>query len=87
MNVTKDGLLITCLQGTNINLYEIQNKKYKNIQTIRPYSLLGDFIALFDYKYSIQKFVELKNGKLVFLVYQSGICFYEKRKTVKNIRI
>ena len=84
MNVTKEGLLITCLQGTNINLYEIQNKKYKNIQTIRPYSLLGDFIALFDYQYSIQKFVELKNGKLVFLVYQYGISFYEKKKNSKK---
>jgi len=84
MNVTKDGILITCLVGTNINLYEIQNKKYKNIQTIRPYSLLGDFISLFDANYSIQKFVELKNGKLVFLVWQYGICFYEKKKNSKK---
>ena len=34
MNINKDGILITCLYGTYLNLYEIKGKKYKNIQTI-----------------------------------------------------
>ena len=84
MNVTKDGLLITCLQGTNINLYEINNKKYKNIQTIRPYSLYYDIIGIFEDSYSIQKFIELKNGNIAILVWQYGICFYKKKKNSKK---
>ena len=57
MNVNKDGILITCLSGTFLNLYEIKGKKYKNIQTIRPYNLVRDIIGLFEGSFSIQKFI------------------------------
>ena len=60
MNVTNDELLIICLRHTYLNLYEIKNKKYKNIQTIRPYSLKYDIIGIFDDSYSIKKFIEQK---------------------------
>ena len=85
LNVNKDGILIVCLSGTYLNLYEIKNKKYKNIQTIRPYSLYYDIFGIFDDTYSIQKFIELKNGNLAILVWQYGICFYKKKKNSKNI--
>ena len=84
MNVTKDGILIACMNGTYLNLYEIKDKKYKNIQTIRPYNLFIDFIGIFDDTYSIQKFIELKNGNLAICVWQYGICFYEKKKGSKK---
>ncbi len=60
MNVTNDELLIICLRQTYLNLYEIKNKKYKNIQIIRPYSLKYDIIRIFDDSYSIKNFIELK---------------------------
>ena len=49
MNVNKNGILITCEGETNINLYEIKRKKYKNIQTIKPYSLLSNILSLLLY--------------------------------------
>ena len=84
MNITKDGILITCLEGTFLNLYEINGKKYKNIQTIKPYSLIIDIIGKFDNSFSILKFVELKNGDLVFLVWGYAISFYRKKKRSKK---
>ena len=69
MNINKSGILITCLRGTFLNLYEIKGKNYKNIQTIKPYSLLSDIIGKFDDSFSIQKFIELKNGDIVILVW------------------
>ena len=84
MNITKDGILITCLEGTFLNLYEINGKKYKNIQTIKPYSLIMDIIGKFDDSFSIQKFVELKNGDSVFLVWGYAISFYRKKKRSKK---
>ena len=84
MNVTKDGILITYIHGTYLNLYEIKNKKYKNIQTITPYSLFYEFVGIFEDIYSIQKFIELKNENLAILDWQHGICFYEKKKNSKN---
>ena len=84
MNVTKDGILITCMDGTYLNLYEIKNKNYKNIQTIRPYSLFHDIIGMFDDSHSIQKFIELKNGNLAILVWGYAICFYKKKKNSKK---
>ena len=85
MNVNKDGILITCSGGTYVNLYEFKGKKYKNIQTIRPYSLKDDIIGIFDDSYSIQKFIELKNGDIAILVWGYAICFYHKKKNKKNI--
>ena len=35
MNITRDGIIITCLRGAYLNLYEIIGKKYKKIQTIK----------------------------------------------------
>ena len=84
ININKDGILIVCLSGTYLNLYEIKNKNYKNIQTIRPYSLYYDIIGIFDDTYSIQKFIELKNGNIAILVWQYGICFYKKKKNSKK---
>ena len=60
MNINKDGILITCLSGTFLNLYEIKGKEYKNIQTIKPYTLFLDIIGIFDDSFSIKKFIELK---------------------------
>ena len=84
MNVNKDGILITCSGGTYVNLYEFKGKKYKNIQTIRPYSLKDDIIGVFDDLYSIQKFIELKNGDIAILVWAYAICFYQKKKNNKK---
>ena len=58
MDINKEGILITCLAGTFMNLYEIKGKRYSNIQTIKPYSLLDDIIGKFDDSFSIQKFIE-----------------------------
>ena len=52
-----------------MNLYEIKGKKYKNIQTIKPYTLFMDIIGIFDDSFSIQKFIELKNGDIAILVW------------------
>ena len=84
MNVNKDGILITCSGGTYVNLYEFKGKKYTNIQTIRPYSLKDDSIGIFDDSYSIQKFIELKNGDIAILVWAYAICFYQKKKNRKK---
>ena len=84
MNINKDGILITCSGGTYLNLYEIKGKKYKNIQTIRPYTLLDDIIGMFDDSFSIQKFIELKNGDIAILVWAYAICFYQKKKNSKK---
>ena len=84
MNITKDGILIICLDGTFLNLYEINGKKYKNIQTIRPYTLIDDIIGKFGSSYCILKFRELKNGDLVFLVWGYALCFYRKKKKSKK---
>ena len=84
MNVTRDGLLITCLKGTFVNLYEIKGKDYKNIQTIKPYSFLMNIIAKYNGTYSIRKFIELKNGDLVFFAWCYGISFFRKEKNSKK---
>ena len=87
MNINKDGILIVCLDGTYLNLYEIKGKKYHNIQTIRPYSLKIDIIGIFDGSYSIQKYIELKNGDIAILVWAYALSFYKKKKNSKNIHI
>jgi len=84
MNINKDGILIVCLGGTYLNLYEIKGKKYHNIQTIRPYSLKNDIIGIFDGSYSIQKFIELKNGDIAILVWAYALSFYQKKKNSKK---
>ena len=84
MNVNKDGILITCLEGTFLNLYEIKGKNYKNIQTIKPYNLIDDIIGIFDNSLSIQKFIELKNGDIAILVWGYAISFYKKKKKSKK---
>ena len=71
MNVNKDGILITCLNGTFLNLYEILGKHYKNIQTIKPYNLISDIIGLFDNSFSIQKFI-IKKWR--YSNFSMGIC-------------
>ena len=81
MNINKDGILIVCLAGTFLNLYEIKGKSYKIFQTIKPYSLLINFIGKFDNSFSIKKFVELKNGNLAILVWGYALSFYEKNKS------
>ena len=48
MNITRDGLLITCLGGIFANLYEINGKEYKIIQAIKPYSFLMNIIAKYN---------------------------------------
>ena len=53
MNINKDGILIACLSSTYLNLYEIKNKNYKNIQTIRPYSLIYDDMSILNDSYAI----------------------------------
>ena len=80
MNVNKGGILISCSNGTYVNLYEIKGKKYKIIQTIKPYSLLIDVIGKFDDSFSIQKFIELKNGDIAILVWGKAVSFYTKKK-------
>jgi hypothetical protein len=84
MNVTRDGLLITCLGGIFVNLYEINGKEYKNIQIIKPYSFLMNIIAKYNGSFSILKFIELKNGDLVFFAWCYGISFYRKKKNSKK---
>ena len=69
ININKNGILIVCLDGTYLNLYEIKGKKYHNIQTIRPYSLKNDIIGIFDGSYTILKYIELKNGDIAILVW------------------
>ena len=71
------------LSGTFLNLYEIKGKKYKNIQTIKPYTLFMDIIGIFDDSFSIQKFIELKNGDIAILVWGYAISFYKKEKNKK----
>jgi len=84
MNINKDGILINCLDNTYINLYEIKGKRYNNIQTIKPYSLLCDIIGKFDRSFSIQKFIELKNGDIAILVWGYSLSFYKKKKKSKK---
>ena len=84
MNINKDGILITCMIGTYVNLYEIKGKKYSNIQTIRPYPLKIDIIGIFEGSYSIQKFIELKNGDIAILVWAYALSFYQKKKKSKK---
>ena len=84
MNINKDGILIVCLGGTYLNLYEIKGKKYHNIQTIRPYSLKIDIIGIFNGSYSIQKYIELKNGDIAILVWAYALSFYKKKKNSKK---
>ena len=77
MNINRDGILITCLQA-DANLYKIKGKQYQIIQTLKPYNFLLNIIGRIDGKYSITKFLELKNGDLVFFPYHYGISFYKK---------
>ena len=84
MNVTRDGLLITCLSGIFVNVYEINGKEYKNIQTIKPYNFLMNIIGKYYDRFSIQKFIELKNGDLVLFAWSYGISFYRKKKNSKK---
>ena len=55
MNVTRDGILIACLGTIFANLYEINGKEYKNIQTIKPYSFLMNMLSKYNSCLSIQK--------------------------------
>ena len=84
MNINRDGILITCMRGTYVNLYEIKGKRYSNIQTIRPYSLKFDVIGIFDDAYYIKKFIELKNGDIAILDRGYTISFYKKKKNSKK---
>ena len=84
MNVTRDGILITCLGANFANFYEINGKEYKNIQTIKPYGFLMNMLAKYNSWLSIQKFIELKNGDLVFFAWYHGISFYRKKKNSKT---
>ena len=84
INVNKDGILISCLNGTYINLYEIKGKKYKHIQTIRPYPLKIDIIGIFNGSFTILKYIELKNGDLAILAWAYALCFYKKNKNSKK---
>jgi len=84
MNINRDGILITCMRGTYVNLYEIKGKRYSNIQTIRPYSLKFDIIGIFDGAYYIKKFIELKNGDIAILDRGYTISFYKKKKKSKK---
>ncbi len=80
MNVNNDGILISCLEGTYLNLYEIKGKNYKNIQTIKPFSFLINIIGKFNDSFSIKKFIEFKNGNIAILAWGYAICFYEKKR-------
>ena len=84
INVNKDGILISCLDGTFLNLYEIKGKKYKHIQTIRPYPLKIDIIGIFNGSFTILKYIELKNGDLAILAWAYALCFYKKNKNNKK---
>jgi len=84
MNITRDGILITCFRDIFANLYEINEKEYKIIQTIKPYSFLMNIIAKYSGSFSIQKFIELKNGDLVFSVCSYWLSFYWKKKNSKK---
>ena len=84
MNINKDGILITCMRGTYLNLYEIKGKRYSNIQTIRPYSLKYDIIGIFDGSYYIEKFIELKNGDIAIIDNGYTISFYKKKAKSKK---
>jgi hypothetical protein len=84
MNINKDGTLITCLHKTYLNLYEIKGKKYKIVQTIKPYDLLRDIIGKFDDSFTILKFIELKNGDIAILVWADALSFYKKEKNSKK---
>ena len=84
MNVTRDGILITCLGANFANFYEINGKEYKIIQTIKPYSFLMNILAKYNSWLSIQKFIELKNGDLAFFAWHHGISFYRKKKNSKT---
>jgi hypothetical protein len=84
ININKDGILIACLDGTYLNLYEIKGKIYNNIQTIKPYNLLIDIVGKFDDSFSIQKFIELKNGDIAILVWAYALSFYKKKKNSKK---
>ena len=81
ININRDGILITCLQA-DANLYKIKGKQYQIIQTLKPYNFLLNIIGRIDRAYSITKFLELKNGYLVFFPYHYGISF--QKKNTKN---
>jgi hypothetical protein len=84
MNVKKDGILITCLSGTFLNLYEIKSKEYKIIQTIKPCGFFIDVIGKISDSFSIQKFIELKNGDIAILVWGYALSFYKKDKKTQK---
>ena len=84
MNINKDGTLITCLHKTYLNLYEIKGKKYKIVQTIKPYDLLRDIIGKFDDSFTILKFIELENGDIAILVWGYAVSFYKKKNKTKK---
>ena len=84
MNINKDGTLITCLYRTYLHLYEINGNEYNIIQTIKPYDLISDVIGKFDNSFQTQKFIELKNGNIAFLVWAYAVSFYKKKKKSKK---
>ena len=84
INITREGILITCLGANFANFYEINGKEYKIIQTIKPYSFLMNILAKYNSWLSIQKFIELKNGDLAFFAWHHGISFYRKKKNSKT---
>ena len=80
MHINKDGILMSCIYGCLLNLYEIKGKNYKKIERIRPYSILDILIGRFSDRDSINELIELKNGNLVIMVYSYAICFYKKKE-------
>ena len=84
MNVNKEGILITSLWGSYLNIYEIKGKEYKKIQKIKPYNSANFIIGIIKISFSIPKFIELKNGNLAVLVHGYTICFYTYNKISKK---
>jgi len=84
ININKDGILITCLYGTHLHLYEIKGKRYTIIQTIKPYNFILNIIGKFSDLCIIQKYIELKNGNIAILVWAYGLCFYRKKENSKE---
>ena len=84
MNINKDGILITCLDGAYLHLYEIKGKRYSIIQTIQPYNCFFNIIGKINDFCSIEKYVELKNRDIAIIVWDYALCFYSKKKNSKK---
>ena len=84
MNINKDGILITCLDGISLHLYEIKGKRYSIIQTIKPYNFFFNIIGKISDICSINKYVELKKGDIAILLSGHSLCFYRKKENSKQ---